>query len=563
MLKISSDARKAALDVRMVWPNAPHNPDGKIATVAGKVAEVFKEEEARKGTQLVFLDIGTPKAGEGSDAEADASQGEGEELTSEERQTLTNVYGALRNEMEARGVPEDQIAFIHDYKTPAAREDLFDQVRDGDVRVLVGSTEKIGVGVNVQDRAAAAHHVDVPWRPRDVEQREGRIIRQGNEVYGPELDDETGVRLAPGRGVKIYQYVQEKSFDGFMWQAVEVKATAIKSLMKQEHTARVMDDIDPFVLGAAEAKALASGNPLVGRAEHLRQQVHTGRMKRAVHEKQTHAARVQKRELGSQMETYRATLPSLEADASHVEALPADADFAATIAGEEYDKRADAGRALETALKKANYDPSGAVTPIGSFKGFTVGGANTDVGYRLSIQRPDTREPYRSGYIDRGDISPAGVMSRLDNLVKGLPDRADRIREKMETGESSLAVYESQLQKPFAGGPALAHSEQQLRVIEARLSEEPKSLREGDDYEMDVMADLAPIGGTRFRSSGGPATPRSPGRRRHYAPGGGRGDAFAGRGGHAGRGRGRPGGRDRDAGDFHTDGDHPRRGPRG
>ena len=266
MLKISSDARKASLDVRMVEPSAPYNPYGKVPMAAQNIAEIYQQEEENKGTQLVFLDLGTPKAKEAKDDDASAGD---ESLTKEETDVLTNVYGTLRKELVAKGVSEDDVAFIHDYKTPAAREDLFDMVRRGDVRVLVGSTEKIGVGVNVQDRAAAAHHIDVPWRPRDVEQREGRIIRQGNEVYGPVIDKETKARLAPGPGVKLFQYVQEGSFDGFMWQAVETKARAIKSLMKRQQTSRGMDDIDPFILGVAEAKALASGNPLVKRAEEL------------------------------------------------------------------------------------------------------------------------------------------------------------------------------------------------------------------------------------------------------------------------------------------------------
>lgn len=170
MLKISSDARKASLDVRMVNPKAPYNPESKTALAAENIARIHKEEEADKGTQLVFLDFGTPKAKEGKDTDEDAPPG-ADDLTGEELKLLSNVYGALRNELKSRGVPEDQIAFIHDYKTNTAREDLFDDVRKGDVRVLVGSTDKIGVGVNVQDRAAAAHHIDVPWRPRGAARR--------------------------------------------------------------------------------------------------------------------------------------------------------------------------------------------------------------------------------------------------------------------------------------------------------------------------------------------------------------------------------------------------------
>ena len=204
MLKISSDARKAALDVRMVNPAAPTTTPRARSAWPPRISPGFSRTRPRtRGTQLVFLDMGTPKASDGKDVSDDESV-EQENLTGDERETLTNVYGALRKQLTSRGVPDDQIAFIHDHKTAAAREALFDAVREGSIRVLVGSTEKIGVGVNVQDRAAAAHHIDVPWRPRDVEQREGRIIRQGNEVYGPVLDKETREALSPGRGVQIY-----------------------------------------------------------------------------------------------------------------------------------------------------------------------------------------------------------------------------------------------------------------------------------------------------------------------------------------------------------------------
>ena len=500
MLKISSDARKAALDVRMVLPTAPHNPDGKIGMAARNIAEIYKEQAPDKGTQLVFLDMGTPKAKEAKD-DAPASQ---EELTGEEQAVLTNVYKMLRNELVGGGVPEDQVAFIHDYKTPSAREELFDQVRRGDVRVLVGSTEKIGVGVNVQDRVAAAHHIDVPWRPRDVEQREGRIIRQGNKVYGPVIDEETGTRLSPGPGVKIFQYVQEGSFDGFMWQAIETKARAIKSLMKREQTERGMSDIDPFILGVAEAKALASGNPLVKRAEELKLKVNTGRMSRAAHQKQVHEARTQEQTLEWQIDRYRSILPSLQADTQHVTALPP-GDFKAAIGGQEYDKRPDAAKALETALKGVKYDPSrNAFAPIGTYKGFTVGGVNTDQGYQLVIKHPETQQPYHSGYIEKDEIKATGLMSRLDNLVRGIPARAERASDNLAEGESSLKLYEEQIRKPFEGGAELAHAERQLRVILARLSDDKESLRKGDDYEMDVMAAYKPSAASSVRPTDAP-----------------------------------------------------------
>ena len=478
MLKISSDARKASLDVRMVDPSAPHNPSGKIPLAARKVAEIHGEEEENKGTQLVFLDFGTPKEQRAGD---DSDDGDDGELTGEEATLLRDVYRSLRNEMVANGVPEDEIAFIHDYKTDEARQALFEAVRQGDVRVLVGSTEKIGVGVNVQDRGVAAHHIDVPWRPRDVEQREGRIIRQGNKIYGPVLDEDTKEVVGPGRGVKIYNYIQEGSFDGFMWNAVEKKARGIKYLMRRHGAEDNYEDVDPFVIGAAEAKALASGNPLAIRAVELDQEVQTGRVARRAHQRQVSDARIQKGELEYKIGAYERVLPELEADAAYVEGLPADQAFAVTITGKTFDKRPEAGKALAEALEKVPYNNDAkARTLLGSYKGFDVYGRRMDSGYSLVIER-ETGQDYRSDI--EGGVTESGLIARLENLVKGIQGRADRMGGNLDQARAGIALYEEQMRKPFAQEKALATAERELRSIQAKLRGEP-----GDVEPVEAMA---------------------------------------------------------------------------
>ena len=291
MLKIASDARKASLDIRMVndypmdGPPPVANPESKIVKAAENVARIYKEEEADRGTQLIFLDMGTPKQEkEKKDGAETTKEDESEDFTDDEQKLLRDAYALIRSELEERGVKKEDIAFIHDYKKVADRNKLFAEMRSGTKRVLVGSTQKLGVGVNVQDRAAALHHIDVPWRPRDVEQREGRIIRPGNHVYGPELDPETKRNvMAPGKGVKIYNYVQEGSFDEFMWQAIEKKSAGIKALMKRTVTTRESEDIDPLTMSAAEAKALASGDHRVVRLENLKNELTKLRLDRAAH----------------------------------------------------------------------------------------------------------------------------------------------------------------------------------------------------------------------------------------------------------------------------------------
>ena len=491
MLKISSDARKAAMDVQMVWPNAPHNPEGKIPLAAENIAQIFKQEADRKGTQLVFLDLGTPKETVDRGAADDAKPEDDEDLTGEEQQLLTNVYERLRTELTRRDVPRDQVAFIHEYKTPAAKEEILDKVRRGDVRVLVGSTAKLGVGINVQDRAAAAHHIDVPWRPRDVEQREGRVIRQGNKAYGPEVDEEGNV-IGPGRGVKIFQYVQQGSFDRFMWQAVEEKARGIKALMKRHQTHREMEDVDELVIGASEAKALASGNPLAIRVEELRQLVDMGRLSRAAHKRRQFEAETQKRGLQPRIDVYQKNLPPLDKDADYVESLPEGEDFTIKVGNQTFDKRKDAGEALvETFGRVTRESRRQGYVPIGEYKGFTVA-LNTDQGYQLTLIHPDTRHPHEGSALESDEVTPRGLMSRVDNLVRGLPGRAAKTRANLERAEENVRLYDDQLARPFEDAAQLDYAARQLRVIRSRLADDTKLLQEGDDPEMDVDTDWMP-----------------------------------------------------------------------
>ena len=248
MLKISSDARKASLDMRLVKANAPINPKGKVTVACTKITDIYKETTPDKGTQLVFLDLGTPKAQE-KEPEHDANGVliETDDDTKEETALLKDVYAGIKAQLIANGIPEKDIAFIHDAKNQVQRKVLYAKVNSGEIRVLIGSTGKMGAGVNVQERAAALHHLDAPWRPRDIEQREGRVIRQGNKVYGP-IKDENGKVIDPGKGVRIYTYVTEKSFDAFMWQAIEAKSKAIKSIMRRAVPPRSIEDVDSFTV---------------------------------------------------------------------------------------------------------------------------------------------------------------------------------------------------------------------------------------------------------------------------------------------------------------------------
>lgn len=311
--------------------------------------------------------------------------------------------------------------------------------------------------------------------------------------------------MSPGRGVKIFQYVQEGSFDGFMWQAVETKARGIKSLMRRKQEHRGMADIDPFIIGAAEAKALASGDPLAARAIELEQQVTQRRIAQNAHYKQKEEARTQKGILGRQLGTLQDALPGLEADAKRVKALPADADFAMEIRRQAYDKRKDAGEALEKTLESVGYSPLGKPTEIGEYKGFEVAVVSDDRGYQFVLTHPETQQPYYSPAIDPDDVKASGLVSRLDNVVKNIPERADRTRRNISETQENIRLYDEQLRQQFTGAEELAFLEGQMRVVQARMTGEPKGLQEGDDPEMDVHAEWKPT-----RSTPTTAVPSAP-----------------------------------------------------
>ena len=504
MLKLSSDARKASLDIRMVqWPfEEPPvpNPNGKIPMAAANVAEVYQAEADDKGTQIVFLDLATPKGqsedkpakpakqneeGDGEGEGGDETNAGKEALTEEEQKIVKDAYNMIRRELLAKGVPADQIAFIHDYDTKKRQLDLFDKVRAGDVRVLLGSTGKLGVGVNVQDRAAAIHDIDVPWRPRDIEQREGRIVRQDNKVYGPVFDEETGDLLNPGKGVKIFNYVQEGSFDEFMWQGVQIKGQAIKSLVKRYVTQRKVEDIDPLVLGAAEAKALASGDPRIMRLEELRQKVQTLRLERAAHDSNARNSAVRAQQLVEQVAAQRRRLPKIEIDAQIArKATDAADEFAMTVGAQSHAKRPDADQAIKKSMKALPF--KGDWRQVGEYGGLNVMAVNTDTGYRVALLNPATDVLHQSS--DITELGGANVVTRIDNVLKGIANSAADLRKKLDQSEESLSSYQGEVGQRFDGSLDLQKAERELQSLRRDIEGvKEDDAPEGEAYE--VQAD--------------------------------------------------------------------------
>ncbi len=469
MLKISSDARLASLDIRTVeWPfdEPPEpNPDGKIPLAAKRAAEVYRRETPDKGAQLMFLDVGTPKAEKGDAASAEESAAEAEALSGAEETALKDMYRLLKNDLIAEGVPEEQIAFIHDYKKKGQQE-LFKAVNKGDMRILVGSTGKLGTGVNVQERLAAVHHIDVPWRPRDVEQREGRIIRQGNQVYGPVIDPTTGDVTAPGRGVQVFYYVQEGSFDQFMWQGVEKKALAAKSLVKRHVTAREIEDIDPLVLSSAEAKALASGDQRVMKLEEFKARIQRLQLAQHNHRNQQFTADAEVGQLEQRLDRLEGLLPKAKADAAIAEReLASKGDFEMAVGGRRFDKRADAEEALTAALKTLPYKARW--EKVGEYRGFDIEGQGSDEGWRIALVNADSGLPHQSSIVK--SLANDRITPRADNVLKQIAGYPPIVERDIADNRVSLDFYRSQIGQEFAGAEELGQLEQDANLLRASL----------------------------------------------------------------------------------------------
>lgn len=499
MLKLSGDARKASLDVRFAphfnqsavpWPPGPGyqveaNPEGKLPLMVENVAEVYHRESPDKGTQLIFLDMGTPKPSSDRDTERTSKETDEEdelELSQEDQAQLTETYNMIRRGLEAKGIPASEIAFIHDYQRDEQKKKLFQKVNDGKVRVLLGSTNKLGVGVNVQERLAAVHHVDVPWRPRDVEQREGRIIRAGNQVYGPKFDEDTGEMIDKGRGVQIFKYIQQGSFDEFMWQAVEKKAAGIKAITKRHVTARETEDIDDFVLSAAEARALASGNPKAVELVTLETKLAGMKLDRAAYESQRSNAQAQIGTLTQRIDFMQGQLPAYQRDAATAaQVLESDTFAASDPEGRPFEKRADAEKAFKERLAKT---PFGGETELGTYKGFKVYGANKDVGYQVVVQSVGTGQKYFPTPFD--DPAAVNILTRVDNQITKMVAVAEDRAEQLADAQQSLKSFQTQMEKPYDQLPEMLSLERKVRDLRREVQGVEDTSAEGQAAEFSM-----------------------------------------------------------------------------
>jgi hypothetical protein len=470
MLKITGDGRKAALDMRLVDPFARPD-DTKVSRALNKIYDTWAAGKERRSTQLVFCDLSTPNP------------------------DRFNVYDEIREKLLAKGIPQKEIAYIHDAESDSQKKALFDAVNAGRVRILLGSTEKMGAGTNVQKRLIALHHLDAPWRPRDIEQREGRILRQGNG----------------NSEIQIHRYVTEGSFDAYMWQVLETKARFINQVMNGSVTVRQAEDLEGGALTYAEIKAIASGNPAVMEKVKVDTEIRKLDQLRSSHINQQHNIRWQVKSLPEQIERVRRYHTSVSADILTRDAH-ADEDFTMRVGNRVFagkGAREDAGNALNAVVLSWRNDRTAQVRA--HFKGFEIlsrGSEQKDGEPDLFIRG---KEAYKANL---NFENPLGTISSIEHTLRSLDRRAEEEQREIERHEKALADYHVQLGRPFEHETRLKDllvRQAQLNACldldkhEAQVVDEPR-----EDTELSApRMSTAPALPARMRSgaSGRGATP--------------------------------------------------------
>ena len=439
MLKITNDGRKLALDQRLINDMLPDEENSKATTCVDKAFEIWEQTKEQKSAQLIFCDLSTPK-GDGT----------------------FNVYEDIRDKLMAKGVPENEIAFIHDANTETRKAELFAKVRSGQVRFLLGSTAKMGAGTNVQDRLIALHHLDVPWRPSDIEQQEGRILRQGN------MNDK----------VKIFRYVTEGTFDSYSWQLIENKQKFIGQIMTSKSPVRSCEDIDEAALTYAEVKALATGNPYIKEKMDLDIQVSKLKLLKANHTSQKYRLEDNiVKHCPAQIATMKERLAGYRADIQTYQQnkFPDKDTFSMKIGNRVYTEKKEAGAALIDMCRSAK-QPNMAVI-IGEYQGFKMSVSFDSFFSKFTVNLKGSI----SHEVEIG-ADPLGNLQRLSNALEGMDKRMEEVAQKLENVEHQLETAKVEVTKPFPQEAELAEKLERLTELNALLNMDEKG---GDGIDMD------------------------------------------------------------------------------
>ena len=447
MLKITSDGRKLGLDQRIINQLLPDEPGTKVNQCVDNIMQIWRDGEADKLTQLVFCDISTPQARPAKKAakalDNPTLHALEDAVSLPEPEPAFTVYEDIRQKLIAKGVPADQIAFIHEANTEVRKKELFSKVRTGQVRVLLGSTAKMGAGTNVQDRLVALHDLDCPWRPGDLAQRKGRIERQGNQ-------NET---------VHVFRYVTEGTFDAYLWQTVENKQRFISQIMTSKSPVRSCDDVDETALSFAEIKALCAGDPRI--KERMDLDVDVARLKLMKADHQSKQYRLEDQLLKTfpeEIEKNKGFIAGLEADMKTLAEHPHPEDgFAGMeVRGDTLTDKENAGAALLDACKEVKgSDP----VPVGSYRGFAMSVEFNFFSkeYTLLLKGQMTHRATLG-------TDPRGNLTRIDNALGQMPQRLEAVKNQLDNLYQQQAAAKAEVGKPFP-------QEQELRDKSARLAE--------------------------------------------------------------------------------------------
>ena len=440
MLKITNDGRKLALDQRLVNELLPDNPESKIAVCAEKSYEIWKDTATQKSAQLIFCDLSTPK-GDGS----------------------FNVYDDLKRKLMEKGVPEKEIAFIHDANTEAKKTELFGKVKSGQVRFLIGSTAKMGAGTNVQDRLIALHHLDIGWKPSDLEQREGRIIRQGNH----------------NKKVHIFRYVTESTFDSYMWQLIENKQKFISQIMTSKAPVRSCEDVDEAALSYAEVKALATGNPAV--KEKMALDVDVAKLKLLKANHMNNQYRLEDdiaRNFPQQIAKLMEIIDSYKADIAHFSEhkITDPEQFSMEISGKVFTEKKEAGAALLAVCKEIK--SVDAAMDIGSYQGFNmrIQFDSWSKEFILSVKHESVAKV-------RLGADALGNITRINNLLESYPEKLAEAEQRLETVQEQMTNAKEEVGKPFPKEEELNQKLERLSELNALLNMDEREDTETEQSE--------------------------------------------------------------------------------
>ena len=446
MLKITNDGRKCALDQRLLNDMLPDEADSKVNRCVKNTYDIWEETAEKKSTQLIFCDLSTPK-----------------------NDGTFNVYDDIRKKLVEKGIPREEIAFIHEAGTEAKKAELFAKVRTGQVRILLGSTPKLGAGTNIQDRLVALHHLDCPWKPSDLEQQEGRILRQGNQ----------------NEKVKIFRYVTENTFDAYMWQILENKQKFISQIMTSKSPVRACEDVDDAALSYAEIKALATGNPYIREKMDLDIQVSKLKLMKANHTSQKYRLETDiAKNYPVQIAAQKEQIAGLRADREAVKPILEEKEkdnFSMMIGGKTYTDRKEAGTAILAACAGLKAVKSNG--QIGEFHGFSLNASYDSFyqTYKLTIKRQCSYQ------IEIGkDV--LGNLQRISNALTGIEKRLTEAEQKMENLLSQLATAQEEVEKPFPKEAELTEKMERLAELNSLLNMDEKGTSEALGMGEDIAA---------------------------------------------------------------------------